>query len=41
MRRLRGVGIDYWNRSGGTFWWHDSIRFKEREEPMIILAGGF
>lgn len=32
MRRLGGVGVDYWDGFGGAFWGHD------KEESMIVLA---
>lgn len=39
MRRLGGVGVDYWDGFGGAFWGHD--RLGGGEESMIILAVEF
>lgn len=38
-RRLRGVGVDYWDGSGGTFWWHDRVRSGERERVNDSFNG--
>lgn len=42
-RRLGGIGVDYWDGSGETFWWHDGMQSgREKVNDSFngqILAG--